>query len=86
MITETNLRSLRDLERSVKDLRKTKFEVLEVNSTRDRLKTNLTLIDIYEKEPYHCLYRGRPKVIRFKQFTEINEGRYPMWLDLPLVD
>ena len=36
-------RSLRDLERSVKDLpRKTKFEVLEVNSTRDRLKTNLT--------------------------------------------
>ena len=36
-------RSLRDLERSVKDLpRKTKFEVLEVNTTRDRLKTNLT--------------------------------------------
>ena len=36
-------RSLRDLERSVKDLpRKTKFEVIEVNSTRDRLKVNLT--------------------------------------------
>lgn len=36
-------RSLRDLERSVKNLpRKTKFEVLEVNTTRDRLKTNLT--------------------------------------------
>ena len=36
-------KSLRDLERSVKDLpRKTKFEVIEVNSNRDRLKTNLT--------------------------------------------
>ena len=45
-------RSLRDLERLVKDLpRKTKFEVLEVNSTRDRLKTNLTFDRYLRKEP-----------------------------------
>ena len=46
-------RSLRDLERSVKDLpRKTKFEVLEVNSTRDRLKTNLTFDRYLRKGPF----------------------------------
>ena len=56
-------KSLRDLERSVKDLpRKTKFEVIEVNSTRDRLKTNLTFDRYLRKGPYTIVFiEGDPK-------------------------
>jgi len=56
-------RSLRDLERSVKDLpRKTKFEVLEVNSTRDRLKTNLTFDRYLRKGTFTIVFiEGDPK-------------------------
>ena len=56
-------KSLRDLERSVKDLpRKTKFEVIEVNSNRDRLKTNLTFDRYLRKGPYTIVFiEGDPK-------------------------
>ena len=56
-------RSLRDLERSVKDLpRKTKFEVLEVNTTRDRLKTNLTFDRYLRKGTFTIVFiEGDPK-------------------------
>ena len=56
-------RSLRDLERSVKDLpRKTKFEVLEVNTTRDRLKTNLTFDRYLRKGSFTIVFiEGDPK-------------------------
>ena len=56
-------KSLRDLERSVKDLpRKTKFEVIEVNSTRDRLKANLTFDRYLRKGPYTIVFiEGDPK-------------------------
>ena len=56
-------KSLRDLERSVKDLpRKTKFEVIEVNSTRDRLKTNLTFDRYLRKGPFTIVFiEGDPK-------------------------
>ena len=56
-------RSLRDLERSVKNLpRKTKFEVLEVNTTRDRLKTNLTFDRYLRKGTFTIVFiEGDPK-------------------------
>ena len=56
-------KSLRDLERSVKDLpRKTKFEVIEVNSTRDRLKTNLTFDRYLRKGTFTIVFiEGDPK-------------------------
>ena len=56
-------RSLRDLERSVKDLpRKTKFEVIEVNSTRDRLKVNLTFDRYLRKGSFTIVFiEGDPK-------------------------
>ena len=56
-------KSLRDLERSVKDLpRKTKFEVIEVNSTRDRLKTNLTFDRYLRKGSFTIVFiEGDPK-------------------------
>ncbi len=56
-------RSLRDLERSVKDLpRRTKFEVLEVNTTRDRLKTNLTFDRYLRKGSFTIVFiEGDPK-------------------------
>ena len=56
-------RSLRDLERSVKDLpRRTKFEVIEINSTRDRLKTNLTFDRYLRKGSFTIVFiEGDPK-------------------------